>query len=419
MKKYLKYVFYIVCLIVLLFVSCDSDEEIKTETIKIGCVLPITNEGDAAFGQTLLYSAQLAVEEINEKGLVLGRKIELIVGDDSGISDISVSKCKDIINQGCIAIIGPTSSSRTIAVAEQVCIPQMIPLITPSGTSPAITELIDDNMVSRTALSDAFQGEAVANYAYSVLNKRTASILYVKGAYGEGLASKFKDQFESLGGSVINSIGFDNLNNYEDYSFKEDVKLLFREEPDVVYLITYSSSGTIITTTIDANIDLSYEPVLLGCDGNYDTDFLPPNSPVNVVEGMIGFSPSSPASNENNQAFNSNYVTRYESEPSTTYAMNCYDAVYLLVYAMLEAGSTDGTNIVNQLQKVSFGGSVINVNEFDLASSKISAGEDIDYNGASGDLDLDANGDIVNGTYVIWKIENGVFVEDSIITYPN
>ncbi len=410
---------YIVCLSILVVVSCDSDEEIKDDTIKIGGIFPITSEGLAVWSQSVIYGAQLAVDEINEKGLVLGKEIELIVGDGAGVSETAVSVCKDLIAQGCVGIIGPVSSTRTIAVAEEVCIPQKIPLISPSATSSLITDLIDYNMIWRTAPSDAFQGEAAANYAYNNLNKRTAAILYVKGAYGEGLANKFEDRFESLGGSVIKSVGFDDLNNYEDYSFKEVVELLFIDSPELIYLVTFVNSGTIVATTIEANIDLSYSPVFLGCDGNYHADFLPPNSPSSVVEGMVGFISASPTNNPNNIKFGENYKTRYGVEPSAAAAMNIYDAVYLLVYAMLEAGSTDGTDIVSQLGKVSAYGSIININEFDLASTKIAASEDIDYNGASGDVDMDKNGDVTSGTYIIWKIENSVFVQDSIISYPN
>ncbi len=419
MRRKIIYALIMLTMIAFIFVCCDEEEEIKKETIRIGGIFPLISGGSSVWGQSVAYGSQLAVEEIRAKGLVLGKEIELVVGDDGGDAETAVTVCQDLINQGCVAIVGPTSSSRAIAVAEEVCIPQLIPLITPSGTSPSITGLIDNNMVWRTAPSDAFQGEAAANYAYNVLNKTTAAILYLEGAYGEGLAEMFENSFVNLGGTVLTKVEFEDLESYKSYDFTNKVNLLFSNNPEIVYLITFVSSGIKVTTTIDAQIDLSYEPVLLGCDANYDIDFLPPNSPAEVVEGMIGFSPTSAVDNPNNIAFNSNYLSRFGIDPSTSYAMNSYDAVYLLAYALLEAGSTNSTEIVNQLLKVSSSGSVINVNEFDLASSKIAAGEDIDYNGASGDLDLDANGDIVSGTYVVWKIENSVFVEDSIITYPN
>ncbi len=194
MKKYLKYMVYIVCITIFMFVSCDSDEETKTETIKIGGIFPISSVGSEFWSQSVIYGTQLAVDEINDKGLVLGKKIEFIVGDGALDSDISISVCEDLIDQGCVAIVGPTSSTRVLDVAQEVCIPQMIPLITPSGTSPAITNLVDNNMIWRTAPSDAFQGEAAANYAFKSLNKKTAAIIYTKGAYGEGLAGMFEDR---------------------------------------------------------------------------------------------------------------------------------------------------------------------------------------------------------------------------------
>lgn len=206
-------------------------------------------------------------------------------------------------------------------------------------------------------------------------------------------------------------------NDYSDYSFADDVNALFSQNPELIYLVTQSEDGTKITTTIGNEIDLSYHPQFLGCDGNRNVDFLPPNSPDEVVDGMIGFQPAA-INDPNRQTYLQNYNNRYGENPASAYAANAYDALYLIAYAMIQADSEIPAEIAAQLITVSSDGTVVGVNDFENGTSLIEQGTDIDYNGASGKLTLDQNGDVATGSYVVWKIENNDYSNIGTVTFP-
>lgn len=403
----------------ILFISCKEDEiEETNETIKIGAIFPLTLEGAEASSQSRVNAIKLAVEEINAAGGVMGKELEVIVKDNKYDSILTVTRTKELIDEGCIAIIGPSTSGMSIIAAEQVTIPNNILLITPSGTSPKITDIDDNNLLWRTAPSDAFQGNAAANYAYNILGKKTAGILYTDSYYGNGLATEFTNSWIAAGGTIINNVSYESQNDYSSVDFTNAVNQLFEGNPELIYLITQSEDGIKILNTISANIDLSYFPQILGCDGNHSNDFLPPNTPSDIANGIIGFQPTSASDDTNNQTFTTNYKNKFGENPASAYAANAYDAAYLIAYAILKSNSVVPSEIAAKLVDVSATGEIVNVNDFTNGSNLIKNGTDIDYEGASGSLTLDGNGDVVTGTYTVWKIENDQFVDLTTITYP-
>jgi len=100
------------------------------------------------------------------------------------------------------------------------------------------------------------------------------------------------------------------------------------------------------------------------------------------------------------------------------FADGLYDAIYLLALAMEQGGSTDAAVITANLQSVSRGGAAVNVADFSRARSLIGNGTDIDYEGASGAIGFDSNGDVTSGTFRVWKIENAAFADVTTITFP-
>ncbi len=394
--------------------GCKKNSDDATpETIKIGCSFPLTLQGAEASSQSRINAVLLAAEEIN-KSLLFDKKIEIVAQDNEFNIDKAIAVANDLISKGCKTIVGCSSSSRTLATAKQATISKGVLLISPSATSPELTTLADNNLVWRTAPSDIFQIDA--DYGFTTLGKRKAGIIYVNDSYGVGLSSVFKARFVQLGGTVANYISYPALTDYSSYDFSAKVDSLFDGNPDLIYIIAMGSDGSKIANTIGTRIDLSYNPQLMGCASLFNSDFLPPNSPASVVEGMIG-SISTIPNNDNYKNYALNYKAKFGIDP-LPYSENAYDALYLVVYAMLKANSEIPTEIVKQMINVSKEGDVINVNQFEAAKAKILAGTDIDYNGASGNLDLDTNGDITTGYFKVWKIVNGQFTDVAVISFP-
>ncbi len=394
--------------------SSTSDEE----TIKIGCSFPLTFKGAEAASQSRVNAVLLAAEEVNKNGGILGKKIEILIRDNEFDTVKCVSLADEMINLGAKAIIGCSSSSRTSVTARKSTIPKNVILISPPATSPTLTNLADNNLVFRTAPSDVFQGKVAADYAYKTAGKKTAGIIFFNDIYGVGLAENFKTQFEKLGGQVLNFVPYDALNDYSAYDFTSKVNTLFTGNPELIFFVSMANDGSKIMNVIAANINLSYKPQFMGCESLYSDDFLPPNTPAAIIEGMIGTLPlDAGATNENYQIFKTNYKAKFGIEP-ISFAANTYDAAYLIFYGMLKAKSTNSVEAAKYIEEISKTGEIIKVGEYAKAKAALESGKDIDYNGASGNLELDAHGDVTVGTFLIWKIENGKFKNVTTVSFP-
>jgi len=407
----------IITVFMLLIISCDKDEAVEkqAETIKIGVLLPLTLEGVQSVINRKLNSIVLAGEEINNNGLLLGEKIELVIMDNEGNDTKNLAAARQLIDQGCIAIIGPVWSSRSIDVAQKVTIPNNIVQICLS-TSPAISQLQDKDLVFRTIPSDAFQGKVVAKYARMSLGAQTAGIIFVNNEFGLGLADTFKDEYTALGGKVISFIEYPELEDYSLYDFTENTRQLIKDEPEIIYFVNYVEDAVKIVTTLHSHI--SYHPRLLGCQLLSYTDFLPPNSPADFVNGMIVFNPGVSKNNKQLNEFKTNYFNRFHetiNDPSVT---NTYDALYVLAYAILKAQSSDPNVFKNYITTVcSEEGEIISVNEYAKAKNLIESGGEMNYIGATGQLAFDDNGDLKKATYLTLQINESELIEVGSIDY--
>jgi len=402
-------------------VACGDDNK-KTASgpapaenaIRIGLLLPMS--GPWAKGPAWRSAADMAVDEINAAGGVLDRPLELLVVDTQTVPEVAAVEAQRLIEEQVVAIVGAAASSSTILTANLATIPNDMLLISPASTSPAITTLDDKGLVWRTVTSDIFQGRLAAQWAYDE-GARTVGILYVDNAYGQGLSAAFTSEFERLGGAVKNPVRYPELSGegIADFSYESRVDSVFSGNPDLVYLITYDQDGAKITVSVASHITDVYRPIFLGCDGNQSQSFIDNASP-SVVEGMVGTS-IAPEESANYQIFAERYSQLYGVAPEN-YSESTYDAIYLIALATAQAQSTNSRMIADQLQAVSALGTPVSYRDYAAALSLLAAGEDIDYVGASGSADLDANGDAVNGTYRIWRVENSEFTTLETRSFP-
>lgn len=413
----------IVLILFLQFASCsDNKNDLpyiptnpSSDSIKIGILLPFSGTL-VCTGNYDKAAAELAVKEINQTG-IFDKQLELVAEDDETNPDKGVAAAERLHQSGVVAIIGSAASSVTLQTAEQVSIPNNILQVSPSSTSPMITAVSDNGLLWRTAPSDVYQGMIAANYAAVTLGKTTAGILYVDNEYGQGLAGSFQAEFEKLGGTVLDSVPYAALKDTEValHDFSAAVSTLMSGKPQIVYLISYYLDGAKITLAMKQHLTATYKPLLMGVDGNYGSVFLA-NADAAVVEGMIGTAPSPPLDDVNYKTFSVNYQSLYGIEPPI-YTANTYDAVYLVAYAMLKANSTAATDIAAKLLEVSKIGDTVNVGQFADGKAKIAAGTDINYEGASGKVDFDANGDITSGSYQIWEVVNNEYTSVTMATF--
>jgi ABC-type branched-subunit amino acid transport system substrate-binding protein len=386
--------------------------------IKIG--LLTTDSGGLEFlGLSHKSAARMAVAEINAAGGIFGKEVKLIQADTETNPDRAVAVAQDLVDQGVVAIVGPIISSAAVQVANQVTVPNGIVLVSPSATSPVISALDDENLVWRAALSDAFKGKITARYAYNAGSRR-AGMIFIDSEFGRGLRDEFTREFENLGGQVINSVSYPELteDEIEAHDYRPYADALFADNPDMVYLVTFEKDGIKITLASESHISDTYHPQIIG-DIPPSREFAANASQI-IVQGMIGFEARLDLEHPNSVAFLGNFRDRYGFEP-VPFSDSVYDAISLLTYAMMQANSVDAKAIAANLQSVSREGTaVININEFYEGHQAIKTGKNINYEGASGSIDLDERGDVdvTGATFAVWRIENEDFVDIDVISFP-
>ncbi|MCS6937557.1 MAG: ABC transporter substrate-binding protein [Candidatus Bipolaricaulota bacterium] len=373
------------------------------QPILIGAVIPLSG-ALASFGPRFQVAAQLALDEVNAAGGVLGRRVELIVRDDGTNPAQGVAAATDLINVNRVQVIfGPAASGVTIPVSS-VTVPAGVVLISPSATSPAITRLNDNDLVFRTAPPDSLQGIVLADLAYNTKRYRRIAIIARNDAYGAGLAEATADNFRRLGGQVTAIALYETTVT----DFSAQIAQARAGNPDAISLITFDEGEALITQMVRAgatNFDLLV-------DGNKNQDLidrLVRSIGAAPLEGKVGTAPAL-APGAGGDAFARAYRTRLNEDPFV-FTPHSFDALAIVCLAIQRAGEYNGLRIRDNLRTVANPpGDVFTVGQLRQALEAVRAGRDINYEGASGSVDLDRAGEPV-GPVGTWTIRNGRIVE--------
>jgi branched-chain amino acid transport system substrate-binding protein len=241
--------------------SCSSKAD---EPIKIGHLASLTGS-EATFGQSCDRGIQMAAEEKNAHGGVLGRKVEIITVDDqSKNQEVNNSMMKLIQKDKVVAIIGEIASSNTIA-AIPAAQRNKVPLVTPGSTNPEVTKKGD--YVFRICYTDDYQGHTIAAFAAKRLNTKKAAIITDQAsAYSISLSKIFKREFEKLGGKTVIEVSYKKT----DSDYNAQVSQALQAQPDVLVLTGYYTNvGNIVKTARQAG----FGGPVVGGDG-WDSDSL-------------------------------------------------------------------------------------------------------------------------------------------------
>ena len=394
----------LVIALTLTLAACAGDKD----PVKIGSIMDLT--GDLGeFGPNMNDAILLAAKQINEAGGVLdGREIEIITKDGQTSDVVAVDAARALVDvDNVAAIIGPLASGITMAVANAVTVPNEIPEISSSATSPAVTVLDDNGYLFRTAVSDAFQGQILAQLAWDQ-GFRTASALFINNAYGQGLSEQFKTTFTELGGTVIELVPHESVQP----TYASELEKATAGDPDVLVAISYPESASVY---LREALESGAADTFLFVDGTKSLDII--SAVGDGLEGTYGTAPGAVES-PSVQRFDDDFIAEYGRELPLPFIRESYDAMVLLAFAMEKAGSDDGAAIRDALQSVSRAPGVAigtGLDEIKRGLELLRDGQDINYEGASGPVDLDDNGD-VSGAIEIWRIENGEIVQDRVVT---
>ncbi len=376
------------------------------EKIKVGLLFPMKG-GLGGAGANRVVAAKVALQEINKAGGVLGSELELVLKDTESNPQIARKRAQELIDEGVNFIIGAFASSATLKASE-LTIPKEVILLSPSSTSPQITNLDDNDYVFRVCASDLFQGEIAADYIYNKMKKRRACIMYIDNAYGRGLKDTFIDRFKKLGGEIVGeAVATPDSFSYKDFENNDYTPYLERlnsMNPDIVFVIGYIETGV----AVRQKKELGYDFEFFGSEGLGHAGFIPLGGDATEgIKGTAAYHMEDPYYD----LFRERYVEIHpENEEPSGYAPTGYDAVILAALAMQKAGTSENTErIRDALRDIAKGGKKIHVGEYALALENIEKGVDIDFDGAAGPHDFDENGD-VKCPYEIWKIVDGEYI---------
>ncbi|MEO9526725.1 ABC transporter substrate-binding protein [Roseibium sp.] len=350
----------------------------------------------AAMAPAMIDSAQLAVQQVNEQGGIgADEKLVGVVGDSACNPQNGTDAATKAVNiEGVVGIVGPHCSGAVLAAAGSVTIPAGITLITPSGTSPEISNLEDKGTVFRTVPSDDYQGRALARTLKDQGYGKVA-VAYLNNDYGTGLANAFKAEYvDALGGEITQFAAHEE----GKASYRSNLAELAKGGADTLVIFDYGD-GTGLTILRQA-LENGFFEKFVGGDG------MKSDAVINELgaENLAAFVASSPVGEQSesldmfNEAFKG-----IGGDPDAIFATTSYDAAFMLALAIEKAGGAkDG--VAAAMVEISDGkGETIRPGEWKKAKELIAAGTAIDYKGAAGDHNFDANGD-VPGTYALWEV---------------
>jgi ABC-type branched-subunit amino acid transport system substrate-binding protein len=364
----------------------------------IGDSVPLT--GDLSpFGPPGQKAADVAVDQINQAIQEVGvdHTVEIFHEDNETNPQAAVQAARKLVADGASCIAGAWASADTIPTAQSVAIREGILLISPSSTSDEITPLDDNGLVNRTAPPDRFQGPTLADAIAKDLGGAQGKVVNIgarNDSYGTGLAGTFSDAWEELGGQIGEEVIYDP----EQPSYNSEAAQITSGNPDTIVIIDFPETFT------------NVGPALLRT-GKYDpsnawgTDGLTisPVEPPSVVNGMQLTAPGSPDAGDAPAAFQMLFE---QSEPRDVelqvFAAQNFDAVILCYLAAVSAGSTEGQAMADVVRDVSAPpGDKFTFEQLPDAIEALQNGDDIDYEGAAGAIDMDDAGDATAGVYDI------------------
>jgi branched-chain amino acid transport system substrate-binding protein len=341
--------------------------------------------------------------------------VKVVHEDDQTDAQAAVQAARKLVdaeNSTCIA--GSWASSASIPVARSVAIREKVLQISPASTSDEISGLEDDGLINRTSPPDRFQGPTLANAMEDALGGaqgKTVNIGARNDAYGTGLSDTFSKAWEDKGGQIGERVIYDP----EQPSYNSEARQIASGNPDAWVIVdfpeTYQKVGPALVRTGDWDPEKSFVT-----DGLASGD-LPKNAGREATEGMRGTAPGSPDTGSASEAFDKLYTDAPGPDRQTFDAQN-FDAVILCYLSAVAAGSTDGADMAGELQNVAGpGGDKFTWEQLPDAIRALQDGNDIDYEGASGPLTLNDDGDPTSGVYDLFRYRNGeidVFDETAV-----
>lgn len=369
--------------------STEPVQQCSQGELALGSLLPRT--GDQAFlGQPAAAALSLALADIEAAGGVLGSPVRLESADsgDAG-SGLAVPAVQAQLERGVQAIIGPLATPVTLEVLDSLT-EAGVAVVSPANTSPTLTDYPDNGLYFRTVPSDVLSGAVLADVARG-LGLTRAVTLARADAYGTGVQQAFESAFAGLGGTVLLSSTYDP----ESGDFSADVSAMLSASPDVVVLAGFGESARIVEEMAAQGLGPQQVQVLVAESGVSKTAYA--DLPSGIMRGVLGVVPARGALPERKD-FEQRLLDVDRRLTTFAYAAETYDAAILVALAAEYAGCADGVSVGAAIPAVANAGPGSTAcDSFSRCLEVIGRGDQPNYEGVSGPLELNESGEPASG----------------------
>src|SRR5580658_4850730 len=300
--------------------GCNKSGPQSGDVIKVGEFDSLTGS-EATFGQMSHHGTELAIDEINASGGVLGKKLELHTEDDQSKQGESKTIARKLISRdNVVALLGEVASGRSLEAAP-VCQEAKIPQISPSSTNPKVTEIGD--YIFRICFTDPQQGKVLARFAQRTLKAKAAAVLTDAGTpYSVGLANYFKEAFTAGGGTIATEEKYTS----GDKDFKAQLTAIKAANPDVLFVPGYYTEAGLIARQAR---ELGLTVPIFGGDGWESPELVAIGG--DAVEGTYFSTHFSPEEQRPDvEKFVQDFKAKYGVTPDAMAALG-YDSAMILV----------------------------------------------------------------------------------------
>ena len=353
--------------------------------VKIGHVGP-TSGGIAHLGKDNELGARMAIDELNAKGVTIGgkkAKFELLAEDDAGDPKQGTAAAQKLMDSKVNGVIGHLNSGTSIP-ASKVYADSGVPQISPSATNPKFTRN-GYKTAFRVVADDVHLGGTLGKYAVTQLKGKSIAVIDDRTAYGQGVADEFEKGVKAAGGKVVGR----EFTNDKATDFSSILTSLKGKKPDVIF---FGGMDAVAGPMLRQMKQLGIEAKFMGGDGICSGE-LPKLSGGTMGDGQVVCAEAGGVEGESKKSmddFKARFKDKYKVEVQI-YAPYVYDALNVMVAAMVKAGSAEPAKYLPVLAKTE------------------------GYKGVTGTISFDNKGDIKNGALTLYTYKGGAREQIAVV----
>ncbi len=404
---------------VVVLAACTGDDDSAPTTTEPPTTTPVTEKETTAEPEPPAYvfgflgpgpgqldalaagqakALDLAVKDINAAGGVLGGQVASVRRDE--LLDTPIDADLDALTaEHANAVLGPVGSGSAFELVPLLAQQQLLGC-SASATAASVTADNSARTFFRTALRDDASTPVIADRIMTPKDDETPlpatiTVLGREDTYGSELVGELAGQLTARGAAVTTML-------YPPYrlQFDEEVEAILAAPPDRLVVASYAEGGAILRQLVDGGFPVDK---IVGLDGLSTPDVVAvfEEDPTRATNLTV-------IAQSGDKAFTKRLTSALEPGGTTLYGAQMYDCAITIALAVLAAGSVDPVQVGGQIQAVTSGGRTCST--FAHCVELLAAGEDIDYTGSSGPLDIDDSGDVARGRLTTSVVQNGQLV---------